>query len=168
MPSTADLYASPMVRIDLSMSADQISEFLAAGRKLQVATLGPDDHPHLTTLWYVIRANRITFRSFSKSQRIANLRRDARLTVLVEEGDTYADLRGVMVKGRARLIEDRATVLEVYGRIAARYEGSGEDAALDPEALEVLFGRHAEKNTVVMVEPEEVASWDHRKLGGAY
>ena len=150
------------------MSAEQISEFLAAGRKLQVASLGPDGHPHLTTLWYVMRADRITFRSFSKSQRIANLRRNARLTVLVEEGDAYADLRGVMVKGRARLIDDRAVVLEVYGRIAAKYEGSEEATALDPDALEVLFGRHADKNTVVMVEPEKVASWNHRKLGGEY
>jgi PPOX class probable F420-dependent enzyme len=150
------------------MSAKQISEFLAAGRKLQVATLGPDDHPHLTTLWYVIRSDRITFRSFSKSQRIANLRRDPRITVLVEGGDAYADLAGVMVKGRARLIDDRATVLEVYGRIAAKYEGSGEDSPIDPDALEVLFGRYAAKNTVVVVEPEKVASWDHRKLGGAY
>jgi nitroimidazol reductase NimA-like FMN-containing flavoprotein (pyridoxamine 5'-phosphate oxidase superfamily) len=157
-----------MVRRDISMSADQIGEFLAAGRKLQVATLGSDGHPHLTTLWYVMRAGLITFRSFSKSQRIANLRRNPRLTVLVEAGDAYAELRGVMIKGHARLIEDRPTVLEVYGQIATKHEGSGEASPLDPDALEMLFGRHADKNTVVMVEPESVASWDHRKLGGAY
>jgi len=157
-----------MARRDISMSADQIGEFLAAGRKLQVATVGADGHPHLTTLWYVMRAGQITFRSFSKSQRIANLRRNPRLTVLVEAGNAYAELRGVMVKGHARLIEDRRTVLEVYGQIAAKHEGSGEASPLDANALEMLFGRQADKNTVVMVEPESIASWDHRKLGGSY
>jgi nitroimidazol reductase NimA-like FMN-containing flavoprotein (pyridoxamine 5'-phosphate oxidase superfamily) len=157
-----------MARRDVSMSAEQSSEFLAAGRKLQVATLGPDGCPHLTALWYVMRTDRIAFRSFSMSQRIANLRRNDRLTVLVEEGDTYSHLRGVMVKGRARLIEDRTTVLEVYGQVAAKYAGGGEGAALDPDALEMLFGAYAGKNTVVVVEPEKVVSWDHRRFGGAY
>lgn len=150
------------------MPAHQIGEFLATGRKLQVATLGPNGHPHVTTLWYVVRSGRITFRSFSKSQRIVNLRRDARLTVLVEAGDAYADLRGVMVKGRARLIDDRATVLEVYGLIASKYEGGGADVDLDPDVLEALFGKYSDKNTVVVVEPETVTSWDHRRLGGEY
>ena len=39
---------------------------------------------------------------------------------------------------------------------------------LAPDALEAAFGRMASKNTAVIVEPEQVASWDHRKLGGAY
>ncbi len=98
-----------MARADVSMPAREIRELLAAGRNLQVATLGVDGYPHVTTLWYVLLDDRITFRSFSRSQRITNLRRDPRLTVLVEEGDTYQNLRGVMVKGRARLIDDRPT-----------------------------------------------------------
>ncbi|MDH3259449.1 MAG: pyridoxamine 5'-phosphate oxidase family protein [Acidimicrobiia bacterium] len=157
-----------MARKDVSMTIEEARAFLEAGRNLQVATLGSDGYPHLTTVWYVIAEDRITFRSFSRSQRIVNLRRDPRLTVLVEEGNSYDTLRGVMVKGRARLIDDRPTVLETYGRIAAKYEGGGGSAALDPETLELLFGRYAGKNTAVMVELEEVVSWDHRKLRGAY
>jgi nitroimidazol reductase NimA-like FMN-containing flavoprotein (pyridoxamine 5'-phosphate oxidase superfamily) len=148
------------------MKPPEIRSLLESGRKLQVATLGPDGSPHLTTLWYLMYQNLITFRSFTKSQRIVNLRRDARLTVLVEEGDSYDTLRGVMVKGYAQLIDDRATVLEAYGRVAAKYEGGGTSAALDPDALEMLFGRYADKNSVVMVQPLEIVSWDHRKLGG--
>jgi len=142
------------------MTPQEVATFLESGRNLQVASLGPDGYPHLTTLWYVIGNGRITFRSFSKSQRVVNLRRDPRLTVLVEDGDSYDTLRGVMVKGKAQLTEDRSVVLKTYGAVAAKY---GEVDALDPEAVEALFGGYADKNTVVAVEPQKVVSWDHRK-----
>jgi hypothetical protein len=150
------------------MPSPMVADFLKEGRNLQVATLGRDGFPHLTTLWYVMFEDRITFRSFSMSQRIVNLHRDPRLTVLVEEGRSYDTLRGVMVKGRAKLIDDRATVLEIYGRIAVKYEAGGAVGALDSGALEALFGKYAGRNTVVVVEPEQLISWDHRRLGGAY
>ena len=142
------------------MTTAEVEAFLRSGRNLQVATHGADGFPHLTTLWYVLVDGAITFRSFAKSQRIVNLRRDSRLTVLVEDGVSYDTLRGVMVKGKALLSEDRATVLNVYGAVAAKYGGL--DTA-DPDAVEALFGRFADKNTVVTVEPVKVVSWDHTK-----
>jgi nitroimidazol reductase NimA-like FMN-containing flavoprotein (pyridoxamine 5'-phosphate oxidase superfamily) len=120
-------------------------------------------------MWFVVEDGKIVFRSFSKSQKIVNLRRDPRLTVLVESGDAYEELRGVMIKGDAHLITDPDQVLATYGRLAAKYAMVGpEPVDLDPEALEAAFGRFAPKNTAVVVEPVKVTSWDHRKLGGAY
>ncbi len=157
-----------MARKDVSMTPEEIRSLLEAGRKLQVATLGGDGFPHLTTLWYVMYEDRITFRSFTKSQRIVNLHRDSRIAVLIEEGVSYGTLRGVMVKGRAQLIDDRPTVLEVYGRVAAKYEGGGATDALDPDALEMLFRRYADRNSVVVVQPQKIVSWDHQRLVSAY
>ncbi len=74
-----------------------------------------------------------------------------------------------MIKGRARLVDDPAYVLELYGRLSARYPFSGDQPAeLDPVALEQTFGRFAPKNTAVIVEPDKIISWDHTKLSGAY
>lgn len=146
------------------MTSDEIAAFLEAGRNLQVATLGVDGWPHLTTLWYVIVDGLITFRSFTKSQRIINLTRDSRLTVLVEDGTGYDQLRGVMIKGTARLTADRADVLDAYHRVTARYQ----DPNVTREAIEQLFGAHAAKNTVVTVIPEQIVSWDHTRLQGGY
>jgi hypothetical protein len=120
-------------------------------------------------MWYVVEHGRIVFRSFSKSQKILNLRRDPRLTVLVETGDAYAELRGAMIKGRADLDDDPERVLALYGAMAAKYAMVGDrPVELDPEALEAAFGRFAAKNTAVTVVPQRVISWDHTKLGGAY
>lgn len=158
-----------MARRDVSMTEAEIDAFLDVPRNLEVATLGPDGWPHLAPMWYVVQEGRVVFRSFTKSQKIVNLRRDARLTLLAEEGRAYSELRGLMIKGRAELIDDPVFVLAVYGDLAARYPMVGDaPTRLDGEALEAAFGRFAAKNTAVIVHPRVVVSWDHTKLGGAY
>lgn len=158
-----------MARKDITMSGDELQEFLAAGRVVQVASLGHDGWPHLVPMWYVVEDGRIVFRSFTKSQKIVNLARDPRLTVLVESGDAYADLRGALIKGTADLDDDPDRVLALYGEMAAKYAMVGDrPIRLEPEALDAAFGRFAAKNTAVTVVPHRVITWDHRKLGGAY
>jgi PPOX class probable F420-dependent enzyme len=151
------------------MTPEEVLEFLAANTVLEVATIGNDGWPHLAPMWYVMDRDRVVFRSFTKSQKIVNLHRNPALTVLVETGHSYSELCGVMIKGEAQLVTDREYVLEIYGRLAAKYPMiNDEPIELEAEALENAFGRFAEKNTAVVVEPRSVASWDHTKLGGTY
>ena len=158
-----------MARKDISMTAEEVTAFLNETSILQVATIGKDGSPHLAPMWFVMEGDTVVFRSFTRSQKIVNLQRDPRLTVLAEDGDVYADLRGVMIKGEARLIEDPSYVLAVYGRLAGRYALVGDaPTELTDAELEAAFGRAAAKNTAVVVEPIRVASWDHRKIGGGY
>ncbi len=158
-----------MARKDITMTSEEIREFLTAGHTLQVATINRDGTPHLAPMWYVMEGDRVVFRSFTKSQKIVNLQRDPRLTVLREQGLAYAELQGVMIRGTGRLIDDPSYVLETYRRLAAKYPMVGpEPVDLDDEALEAAFGRFASKNTAVVVEPDKVVTWDHTKLGGSY
>jgi PPOX class probable F420-dependent enzyme len=152
------------------MTNDEVAAFLSEGQKvLQVATLGKDGGPHLAPMWFVMDDGKIVFRSFTKSQKIVNLNRDPRLSVLVETGAVYSELRGVTIKGSATLVTDPSYVLSIYGRLAARYPMMGsEPVDLDPATLEQAFGSHAPKNTAVIVEPTSVTTWDHTKLGGVY
>ena len=152
------------------MTDDEVTAFLSEGQKvLQVATLGKDGSPHLAPMWFVMDDGKIVFRSFTKSQKIVNLNRDPRLSVLAESGGPYSELRGVMIKGSATLVTDPSYVLSIYGRLAARYSMMGnEPVELDAATLEQSFGSYASKNTAVIVEPTSVTTWDHTKLGGAY
>lgn len=158
-----------MARKDIEMTTDEQASFLVAMRTLQLATIGADGYPHVAPMWFVVEDGSIVFRSFTKSQKIVNLRRNPKLTVLVETGDAYAELRGVMIRGAARLIDDRAYVLSIYGKLAARYPMIGDEPVqLDDAAIETAFGGFADKNTAVIVEPHRTASWDHTKLDGVY
>ena len=158
-----------MARKDITMSDAEVLDFLTSGHTLQVSTVGADGFPHVAPMWYLVEDGKVAFRSFTKSQKIVNLKRNPRLTVLVESGESYSELRGVMIKGEANLIDDHEFVLGMYGKLAAKYEMiGGARIELTPEELEEAFGRFADKNTAVIVEPQRIISWDHTKLGGAY
>ncbi len=157
-----------MARKDITMSDAEVLAFLDEPRNLQVATLGKDGWPHVAPMWYTVRDGKVVFRSFTKSQKIVNLQRDPRVTLLAEDGEAYAELRGVMIKGEAELADDPAYVLQIYGDLTARYPMAPGGEALSGEALEAAFGRYAAKNTAVIVHPQRTVTWDHTKLGGAY
>ncbi|OFW66988.1 MAG: hypothetical protein A2Z12_06955 [Actinobacteria bacterium RBG_16_68_21] len=158
-----------MPRKDITFTAAEAAGYLEAGRTLIVASHNRDGSIHLAPMWYVMDQGKIVFRSFAKSQKIVNLRRDPRISVLIETGDAYAELQGILIRGTATLIDDPGYTLRVYGRLAAKYAMVGDaPIELDDEALEAAFGRFAAKNTSVIVEPKRITSWDHTKLGGEY
>jgi PPOX class probable F420-dependent enzyme len=158
-----------MARKDITMTPDEQQAFLAGGHTLIVTTIGKDGWPHVAPMWYYMDEGKVAFRSFTKSQKIVNLERNPKITVLLEVGKTYEELRGIMIKGTARLITDPGQVLAMYGELSQRYAFVGtEPVPLEGKALEATFGRFASKNTGVIVEPEQIVSWDHPKLSGAY
>ena len=152
-----------MNRRDLIRMTDkEISAFLYEQRTLQIATIDHDGWPHLVAMWYVCINDQVVFWTYAKSQKAINLRRDARLTCLVETGESYSELRGVQIKGRANIMNDFKTVQRIGQDIFERYTGPLN------ENVRQLVAAQAHKRVVVFVEPIEIVSWDHRKLGGGY
>ena len=153
-----------MSRRDLiRMNNEEMRAFLEEQRTLQVATIDHDGWPHVVAMWYVLINDQIVFWTYAKSQKAVNLRRDARLTCLVETGERYEELRGVQIKGRAILNDDRATVQHIGEAIYERYTGG----PLNDATRQMVIAQ-APKRVLVFVEPVEIVSWDHRKLGGNY
>ena len=113
-------------------------------------------------MWYVLINNQIAFWTYAKSQKVVNLRRDARLTCLVETGERYDELRGVQIKGRAIISDDREIVQRIGEAIWEHITGSLN------ENTRRMVEAQAAKRVAVFVEPVEIVSWDHRKLGGGY
>ena len=153
----------PSRRDSIRMSDDEIWKFIEGRKSLQVATLNRDGSPHLTTLWFGILDGDIVFETFTKSQKIVNLKRDPRIAVLVEDGLEYNELRGVAINGRAELHSDPAVVHPYALAVMKRNQPE-----IPPEHLEAAAKRMAAKRTAVVVKPEKIVSWDHRKLGGTY
>jgi PPOX class probable F420-dependent enzyme len=146
----------------IRMHDEEIRAFLEEQRTLEVATIDHDGWPHLVAMWYALKNDQVVFWTYARSQKAVNLRRDARLTCLVETGERYDELRGVQIKGRAMLNDDPETVRRIAEVIYERYTGPLNDATRQ------LIAAQAPKRVLVFVEPVEVVSWDHRKLGGRY
>ena len=147
----------------IRMTDEEILTFLEEQRTLQVATIDHDGYPHLVAMWYILLNNEVAFWTYAKSQKAINLRRDPRLTCLVETGTRYDELRGVQIKGQAALIEDTETVQRIGEKIWERYSGG----PLNEQARQMVIAQAA-KRLVIVVKPVEIVSWDHRKLGGGY
>lgn len=154
----------PSKRAAITMSDTEISSYLEEQKILNVATIGPTGHPHLVAMWYVVINGKVTFWTFGKSQKIVNLRRDAKITGLVESGETYETLRGVELVGTGRIIEDFDTILSIGKAVGLKYNGEG---AISDAALPFLEAQ-AKKRLGIAIEVEQIVSWDHTKLGGGY
>ncbi|WP_310963712.1 pyridoxamine 5'-phosphate oxidase family protein [Nocardioides terrisoli] len=150
-------------RSAVRLTERELDDFLAANLKVQVATVGPDGAPHLTTLFYTLVDGRIAFWTYRSSQKIANLRRDARISCLVEDGTEYAELRGVSIQGTARLVEELDEVRALGTRVVSAMAGGADLGELGDQIVD----GQARKRVGVVVEPVKVASWDHRKMNGA-
>jgi PPOX class probable F420-dependent enzyme len=151
-------------RGEIQLSPGEQRELIDSERIVVVSTIGPRGWPHSMPLWYVPRGGEIWIYTYAKSQKVKNLERDPRATLLVETGHEYAELRGVEIEAEAEVHRDHDKVFELAMDLTARYAAGaqvGEDAA---EALR----SQARKRVAIRFEARRIASWDHRKLGGTY
>lgn len=153
----------PSRRADIALTDEEQQKFLDEGWTLQVASIGPGGFPHLVAMWYVVIDGKIHFTTFGKSQKIVNLRRDPKISVMLESGKGYAELKGLVIEGHAVLIEDTPFTAKVMGLVGQKYNGIPAPTETPEAALKV-----ASKRVVVRIDPVDIYSWDHTKLGGRY
>jgi PPOX class probable F420-dependent enzyme len=170
----------------IAMSADELTSFLGEQRTCRFATTGPDG-PHVAPVWFVWDGQALWVYSLTRSQRWANLARDPRVAVVVDDGHHYHELRGVEVEGEAVMVgpvprtggEDQPApeLAEPERLMAAKYFDPAHQAAgagrTNPAAGGgpphqaagtapgmVHDGRHA----WLRITPDKIVSWDFRKL----
>ena len=146
-------------RASIVLSDEEIDEFLAGVRSATMATVGPDGQPHLVAMWFAIIDGDICFETKAKSQKAVNLRRDPRISLLVEDGATYEDLRGVSIEGVAEVTDDADLLWRIGVNMWERYYGPYS------EDLKPMVEAMLNKRVAVRVRQQRIRSWDHRKLG---
>ena len=146
------------------MTEEEIDAFLAGRRVMNIATHNHDGTIHLVAMWYGFTADgRVAFETFAKSQKVQNLRRDPRITALVESGDQYENLRGVELVGKAEVTEDQDVLMPIARNVVERYlEGT------KPEDVDAVAAMMARNRSAIVLNVERIVSWDHTKLGGTY
>jgi PPOX class probable F420-dependent enzyme len=152
-------------RDQITLSEAELLELLETERIAVVTSLGPRGWPHSMPLWFVPRGGEVWIWTYAKSQKVRNLERDPRATVLIETGHGYGELRGAMIEAEAEIHRDFKTVLGFAEELTLRYaEGISSVEGDAKAALEA----QAPKRVAVQFKPVRTASWDHRKLGGTY
>lgn len=146
-------------RADIVMSEAEITDFVNRSRTGTLATVGPDGQPHLTAMWYAVVDGEIWLETKAKSQKAVNLKRNPRVSFLLEGGNTYDTLRGVSFEGVAEIVDDPEALHRVGISVWERYTGPYTDE------MKPFVDQMMNKRIGVRIVSRRIRSWDHRKLG---
>ena len=155
-------------RDQIRMTDAEQEQFLAGAQTIIINSTGPGGYPHPMPMWFGIEDDgSVVMTTFTKSQKILNIERDPRVSLLVEDGTVYNELRGVVIYGRAELVREHEAILDILAKVTAKNAG-GAGNAPEPGALRKALMSTVPKRTGIRIRREKVVSWDHRKLGGVY
>jgi len=143
----------------IKMTPEEVDAFLRERRSMTMSTIAPDGSIHSVAMWYGFLEGAVAFETMSKAQKVQNLRRDPRLTCLVEAGDTYDQLRGISLVGTGEIIDDPDRMWELGVSVFERYNAPYTDE-MKPFVETML-----RKRVVVKLHVDKTVTWDHRKLG---
>lgn len=156
MPSRRDL---------IRMTPQEVDAYLRARRRIVIVTNGANGLPHPVPMNYgVDDAGRIVVTTFAKSQKVKNLERDPRATLLVESGETYADLKSVILYCDVAILREPEEVAAGMALVNADEQLAG---SLSAEMSGQVRASMA-KRVILRCTPFRTVSWDHGKLGAFY
>ena len=144
----------------IKMSSEEIDEFLHGRRSAALCTINHDGSIHAVAMWYGFLEGAVAFETKTKSQKVRNLRRNPGITVMVEDGDSYDQLRGVELVGTAEIVDNPDRMYELGISVFDRYQGTY------TEEMRPFVEAMLHKRVVIKVNVDRVVSWDHRKLAG--
>jgi nitroimidazol reductase NimA-like FMN-containing flavoprotein (pyridoxamine 5'-phosphate oxidase superfamily) len=139
------------------MDEQDIDTFLRAQHTCRLGTVSADGTPHVTPLWFVWDGWTMWFNSSVRTRRWSDIRHEARVSALVDAGESYRELHGVELMGTAEPVGDvPRTALHVAElvqpeRLYADKYRPGRPFRPD--------GRHA----WLRLAPDKIVSWDFRK-----
>jgi PPOX class probable F420-dependent enzyme len=145
-------------RRQINLSPEEQLAFVRATRKASLATIDKDGFPHLVAMTVGVHDGVYYMTSYAKAQKVLNIRRDPKVALMVEAGGSYAELKGVMVRGNCEIIEGAEAVRDAWAVIAG----------VDNQPRRRETNDSAPKRVVLKVTPEKIYSWDHTKLAGRY
>jgi len=153
-------------RNQIRMSTQEISAYLSAARTIILVSNGKDGYPHPMPMWFAVDENLvITMTTFEKGQKIKNIQRNSKVSLLAESGDSYEQLKGVVIYSHAEIDRDPELTASVMARVAIQ---RGDIKATDESEAMPMFMKRAAKRVTLRFVPEKIFSWDHAGLGNQY
>src|SRR5215475_13824983 len=101
-------------RQQIQLTPDEQAAFFRERKKAALATIDGDGFPHVVAMNYFARDGAFYMTSYGKAQKVVNIRRNPKVALMVEAGDDYAELRGVMIRGRCEILEGEAAVRAAF------------------------------------------------------
>lgn len=147
---------------DITMTEEEIRSYLREGHTMTLVTNGPTGYPHAVAMFYALDDDlTVKFATYGSSQKVKNAERDPRVTLLVETGSAYNELRGVMIEGDAEIETDLDETVATMVEANARTGSPLPDVTQIPDDVKQKM---AGKRVLMRITPRRFVSWDHGKL----
>jgi PPOX class probable F420-dependent enzyme len=142
-----------VAKLDLSLTQEELERYLGRQRTCRVATVGPNGTPHVVPLWFVWHGHTLYLNSTLGNPTVENLLRTGRASAVVDDGESYVELRGAVVSGVAERADDDPLLDEVERLWSEKYLGG------NPPPY-----RRWRDRVWLRLRPDHVSSWDFRKI----
>jgi nitroimidazol reductase NimA-like FMN-containing flavoprotein (pyridoxamine 5'-phosphate oxidase superfamily) len=127
----------------------KLAAFVEWERVARVATSGRSGIPHVVPVCHVLSGGRLYFASGDDGRKVKNLEENPWATVTLDVySDHWGTIRGVMIQGRAKLIERGPRFRRIRARLYRKYPQYPKEAALSES-----------DSVIVEVTPTHVYSW---------
>ena len=145
----------------VTMSGEEIAGFIADHGTAVLTTLRADGRPVPLPVWYVVFDGALYFQTPVRSRKVGNIGRDPRVAVLIDDGERWEHLRGVLIQGAAERVTDEAVIARVLAAFGALFADLTAPAAALPAATSARYAGMAVFRVPV---PDQPVSWDNRKI----
>jgi PPOX class probable F420-dependent enzyme len=151
-------------RDQVTMTDAELRSYLAGRRSAIFTTNGPDGYPHSVPMTYLSHDDHVVeFTTYARSQKVRNLERNAKVSLVVETGERYEELQGVFIQADAEIVTDPDEVRRIMLDTRRKL---GDD--LSDEHFQQVEDS-LPKRVGVRCVPLRISSWDHTKLpAGTY
>jgi PPOX class probable F420-dependent enzyme len=148
--------------VSIRLSRAEAWEVLSAMHTGILTSLRSDGVPIALPVWFVTLDERIYVDAVTTTKKVARIRRDARVSFLVESGLRWSELRGVHYTGRARIVDDDVLVGRVKRVLGEKYAGFAGDRTRMPEETR---GHYEIEHLVIEIVPDErILSFDNSRI----
>lgn len=137
----------------MKLTTQQIKDILnRKERWVTLSTLGPDGYPHSVPIGYFLAGDCIVMGCRDATQKVKNIERNPRVSVLWENGRGKDSLTGILFQGDATIVRDPAERMELK-REACRQRGEEPPTELSGSAV------------YIKIAPVKTISWDRPSRG---
>ena len=156
----------PSRRELIELTETEVADYLTSQKTLIIVSNGRDGYPHPMPMWFYRDDDGCLYcTTFGKSQKVYNWRRDSKATLLVESGEEYAELKGIVIYATTEIIDDSDVIQDTLVNINAAGRALSEEQRT---TLREAISNTAQKRVVLKFTPVRYVTWDHGKLEGRY
>jgi len=127
-----------------------------------LTSLRRDGSPVTLPVWFITLDRRIYVAGQAHTKKFARIRRDPRVSFVVECGTYWAELVGVHVSGRAALLDDGEQLDRVMAALHTKYERFRTPLSRMPSTASAHY--ETQTVTIEIVPDDRILSWDNARL----